>query len=807
MRLFTLLLAVLAIPVAAQDWEAISHGSGGPALGYFPQAVAVSADGDVAGSPTGTAFGGAFDGLPYFDARAGSYRVVETNPSRGFDTSSMVFDESGGLYLGVSRNGTVTLGGQEASGIARYDPSTDTWDALEGGTAAPSAGFDNLVYDIAIGSGGQVYLGGEFETAGGMTSNYVAAWDPASRTWDDLGGGPGDRVFALAAGGAETVFVTGYFEGLGSDPVFFARYDPDADAWQPVGRDFVGSVGTMVVDPATGTLFAGGDIRTSNSNRFKLASYDGTGWTHLSAPGPSRTVDDLAWDAASGLLYVAQGGQLYSYDPATATWSDLLLEVRGEIKGIGVGGGRVAVVGQFATAAIGPDGARVAAPGLVVYDGAGGWAGVGSSVYANSPGVGDQATALYNVDATADGASIYAAGLFEVAGDAVVNSVARWDLGTRTWNALGRGAIGSVEDVAVGNDGQVYAANAVIEGVSGSTLFARWDPSAEAWSTVPEVSGLVRRLVRTPDRRLFVTDNTSGFRLFDPAAGTVDDLEGGPPAPSGFVLNVTPAMAPDGTVYIGRTRSDSGVKADVQVFDPTARTWSALPEPTTQSVDALAVTPDGTLYLGGADPSAPRHGLLRFRDGAWESVGDVEEAVLALAVAPDGTLLAADAASNDARLFALVGDALVQWGFLDGVQSYIAPSFAFDADGGIVVGGAFRYGGEPGALTYSPHVLRFAGSLGGSTAAEAPASVGALAIAPNPTSGRTTLRLDLARAQPVRATVHDLLGRTVRVLADRDAPAGPLALDADLSGLAPGVYAVRLATADAVMTARVTVVR
>jgi flagellar hook assembly protein FlgD len=68
---------------------------------------------------------------------------------------------------------------------------------------------------------------------------------------------------------------------------------------------------------------------------------------------------------------------------------------------------------------------------------------------------------------------------------------------------------------------------------------------------------------------------------------------------------------------------------------------------------------------------------------------------------------------------------------------------------------------------------------------------------PNPTRGPLLLTLDLPRRTAVRATVHDVLGREVRVIADgtRDGGVQGVAWDGrDAQGrrAAPGLYLVRI---------------
>ncbi|MEM1115688.1 MAG: glucoamylase family protein [Bacteroidota bacterium] len=79
--------------------------------------------------------------------------------------------------------------------------------------------------------------------------------------------------------------------------------------------------------------------------------------------------------------------------------------------------------------------------------------------------------------------------------------------------------------------------------------------------------------------------------------------------------------------------------------------------------------------------------------------------------------------------------------------------------------------------------------------AEAPPEAAALTLgppAPNPASGRVALTYVLPAAGPARITVHDALGREVAVVLDAEAAAGSGLAEFDASGLAAGVYLVRL---------------
>ena len=101
-----------------------------------------------------------------------------------------------------------------------------------------------------------------------------------------------------------------------------------------------------------------------------------------------------------------------------------------------------------------------------------------------------------------------------------------------------------------------------------------------------------------------------------------------------------------------------------------------------------------------------------------------------------------------------------------------------------------------------------AGSVGVEGAPEGPPTATALhAPAPNPASGRATVRYEIAEAGRVQLAVYDLLGREVARLADGEAVPGRYDAAFDTGRLPAGVYALRLVVNGTLRTARMTVVR
>ena len=84
-----------------------------------------------------------------------------------------VFDAAGNLYAGGF---FTTAGGVSANYIAKWDGSS--WSAL-------GSGIDNLVLALAVDGAGNLYAGGSFTTAGGVIANNIAKWDGSG--WSALG--------------------------------------------------------------------------------------------------------------------------------------------------------------------------------------------------------------------------------------------------------------------------------------------------------------------------------------------------------------------------------------------------------------------------------------------------------------------------------------------------------------------------------------------------------------------------------------------------------------------------------------------
>ncbi|MEB3214320.1 MAG: hypothetical protein VKL39_23425, partial [Leptolyngbyaceae bacterium] len=90
----------------------------------------------------------------------------------GGTVSALAFDNDGNLYAGGS---FTVAGGITVNRIAKWDGSS--WSALGSGV---NIGVNNSVNALAFDNNGNLYAGGSFTVAGGITVNRIAKWDGSS---------------------------------------------------------------------------------------------------------------------------------------------------------------------------------------------------------------------------------------------------------------------------------------------------------------------------------------------------------------------------------------------------------------------------------------------------------------------------------------------------------------------------------------------------------------------------------------------------------------------------------------------------
>ncbi|NIO11160.1 MAG: hypothetical protein GTO40_25360, partial [Deltaproteobacteria bacterium] len=118
---------------------------------------------------------------------------------------SIAIDDNGDIYVGGYFN---TAGGVSANNIARWDGIN--WYPL-------GSGIDYGIYALVV-DGDILYAGGYFTVAGGVSANHIAKWNGSN--WSSLGSGVNYEARALAVNDGE-VYVGGQFLTAGSKPSYY----------------------------------------------------------------------------------------------------------------------------------------------------------------------------------------------------------------------------------------------------------------------------------------------------------------------------------------------------------------------------------------------------------------------------------------------------------------------------------------------------------------------------------------------------------------------------------------------------------
>ena len=329
------------------------------------------------------------------------------------DVYAAAADGSGNVYAG----GLFKFAGVTAANcIAKWNGTS--WSALGSGMSG-SETVTPIVRAIAV-SGTNVFAGGTFTTAGGVSVSNIAKWDGTS--WSALGTGVDGTVNALAAIGSD-VFVGGTFTTAGGLSVSnIAKWD--GTSWSALGTGVDGTVSALAA--SGGSVFAGGTFATAGGVSVgNIAKWDGSSWSALET-GVEGQVSALA--VSGGNVYA--GGEFTSASGVAASniamwdgtaWSALGSGTNSRVSGLAVSGSSVFAGGEFTMA--GGAGANYIAR----------WNGTSWS--AMEAGMGGAALP-YVETLVVSGSDLFAGGRFITANGLAVNKIARWTGGS--WSALGK---------------------------------------------------------------------------------------------------------------------------------------------------------------------------------------------------------------------------------------------------------------------------------------------------------------------------------------------------------------------------------
>lgn len=387
------------------------------------------------------------------------------------------------LYAGGQFHSAGTVG---AINIAKWNGTN--WEPLGGGVDQE---FWSTPAVFAIyASGTNLFVGGQFDTAGDITAYNIARWD--GNAWHSMDTGvylpdnfsPFGTVWAITGDGTN-VYAGGVFEQAGeASATNIARWD--GNVWHGIGDctggapnyTFEGYPHYGMVSALTihqGFLFAGGSFGYAGGVSAQgLARWDGTAWSNVGDVSGGRV---SALESYSGNLYVA--GSFTSVGGITATnaaiwssgeWSSLNAYVNGSdvISSLKHFGPQLYLCGSFGWM----DG--VSAGNVIQWDQTN-WMALGQ-------GTGNSLDGPVYALAT-DGTNVFATGMFGAAGTNPASGLAKWD--GANWSAVG--LLPPADGAFFGNSLAVVGSNVYVGGgfqipEAGATNLAVWNGSA--WSSL-----------------------------------------------------------------------------------------------------------------------------------------------------------------------------------------------------------------------------------------------------------------------------------------------------------------------------------
>ncbi len=358
----------------------------------------------------------------YDGSAAGGWTTLGSGMDAGVNAAAS-FDDGTGAAMFVT--GTfIGAGGVPCNRLAKRTGSTWAPVGPIATNGLSAAGRALLAY--TAGGTHDLYVAGDFTTAGGVTANHVAKWDGA--IWSALGSGAANGVNGTVGamtvyddGTGPAVYVGGTFSTAGGLPAAnVARWDPVLSTWAPLGLGTNAAVNALAVfdedgpGPNPPVLFAGGTFTTAGGAAAShIARWDGAAWSPLMV------------GANNGVNSTVNAFMTYSDSNGPALFA---------------GGG-------FTTAG------GVAANRVGRWSGSA-WTSLGTAA-ANGVNNAVNSMAVYD-DGT--GSALFVGGIFTAAGGLTAGHIARW---SNSWSAVG----------STGTNGTVSALASFITDPAGAALW------------------------------------------------------------------------------------------------------------------------------------------------------------------------------------------------------------------------------------------------------------------------------------------------------------------------------------------------
>ncbi|MCX8080260.1 MAG: T9SS type A sorting domain-containing protein [Bacteroidia bacterium] len=401
--------------------------------------------------------------------------------------------------------GFPTIGAKTYNNMARYDFNTNSWEPVTVGTFT---GTSSQINDM-ISDGTNLYLGGYFVTAGGITANKIAIYVPSSNTFHPLQGQGGEGI----QGGSSNVtklfyhnnnlYIGGSFSQCGGTLTAYniARFNFSSNTWHAIGTSTANGLSGVVhcFEKVGDTLYVGGGFDFYNYNgtsgsackniaalRLSTNAFTLPG-IQLHSDGGSSHVTTMKYGYSNKMFI---GGSFFKVNTFPRSYNTGIIWRRSPNKVFQMGFGK-AIYGTANT--IHKHNNYIYIGNLIVAD----------STYVSNICRFDPATKTYSTLGLGIGYdqfsgsgvnriisrndTLFVVGRFLTAGGQTVNSVAGYKTSTGTWFGMGSG-VGPSNHLLYGID--LYGNKVIVCGAfstaGGNNIrnIAMYDLSTNTWTSV-----------------------------------------------------------------------------------------------------------------------------------------------------------------------------------------------------------------------------------------------------------------------------------------------------------------------------------
>jgi hypothetical protein len=333
----------------------------------------------------------------------------------------------------------------------------------------------NQFADAMVVHDGMLYVGGNFQTVGEVTVNYIARFD--GRRWESLSGGIGRPNMGLVHTldlGDDMLYVGGMFDQIGLFRMSnIAAYDITLGRWRSLGQGTDRAVRRVRIAGDGDVYIVGEFTQVDGTPSPAVARFDGNRWYSLGTGLEVRNQTRGRETGARAMaLAPAPGGGMYVggfFDHAdgvpcsnVAYWDGsqfhpLATGANGLVTYMTVYRGQLYAGGPFTQAG------GIIANSIARWDGIR-WHALGS-------GIGGPGSILIR-SIRGEGDCIYVGGEFALAGSASAGNIAIWDGGA--WNPLGSGTNDEVKSMIRYRDALYVAGNFTSVGGKDRAFLSRW---------------------------------------------------------------------------------------------------------------------------------------------------------------------------------------------------------------------------------------------------------------------------------------------------------------------------------------------